>query len=238
MTSPEDISSIFKNTVELTFDTFIRETLKSLGASSYAVDKWIPPRLSKDVMDNTSINSIPLIGDFTHVGERLCQRQLLPGRELDALQRVFMDGIDESLHWQRITEKITIHSSPDIRTISLLGWCREVLLESATRAFFGDKLLQINPDLFQAFSTFDTNSWKLHYGYPRVLSKQMYAARDVIIKALTTYFKLPKIERPGAAFLIDSFEVEMRNMSIGDKDIAALIMPVYWVYVVPLSVLI
>lgn len=231
MTSPEDISRIYKNTTELTFDTFIRETLISLGASSSAVNKWIPPRLTKDDTDVTHNGSSPLTSDFTHVGERLCQRQLLPGKDLDALQQVFMAGIHESLLWNRITRKIVLHSSPETKTVSLLGWCREVLLESATRAFFGDRLLQINPDLFRSFFLFDASSWKLNYGYPRVLSREMYAARDTIIEALTSYFKLPKTERPGAAYLIESFEIEMKLLDIGEKDIAALVMPVYWVYV-------
>ena len=237
MTSPGDISSIYRNTVELTFDTFVRQTLRSLGASSYAVDKWIPLHLSKEGMAHTSSSSTPHTGEFTHIGERLCQQQLLPGKQLDILQRVFIDIIHESLQWHSVTQKITIRSSPDIKTISLLGWCREVLLQSATRAFFGDRLLKIDPDLFQAFFMFDASSWKLHYGYPRVFSKELYSARDAIIKALTAYFKLPRSERSGAAVLVDSLEAEMRNLDIEDKDIAALIMPVYWVYVTPMPVL-
>ena len=181
-----------------------------------------------DINDSTNVPS-QLINDFTHVGERLCQRQLLPGEELAAIQEVFMNGIHESLLWGRITPLIVVCSTPVTKTISLLGWCREVLLESATRAFFGDRLLQIDPNLFHSFFKFDASSWKLNYGYPRALSKDMYAARDTIITALEIYFKLPKSERPGASFLINSFETEMRRLEIDDKDIAALVMPVYWV---------
>ena len=234
MTAPGDISFIYRNTVELTFDTFVRQTLSSLGASSDAVDKWIPLHSSKVSMTHASSFSTSHTSEFTHIGERLCQQQLLPGKQLDVLQRGFIDGIHESLQWHSVTQKVTIRSSPDIKTISLLGWCREVLLESATRAFFGNRLLEIDPDLFQAFFAFDASSWKLHYGYPRVFSKELYSARDTIIEALTAYFRLPKSERLGAAFLVDSLEAEMRNLNIEDKDIAALIMPVYWVYVTPL----
>jgi len=234
MTSPRDIAHVYRNTSELTFDTFIRQTLRSLGASSSAVDKWIPPRQTLGGIDNTTIGSVQLSSDFTHVGEKLCQRQLLPGRELDTLQEVFMSGIQRSLIWEKITPKITLRSYPGLKTISLLSWCREVLLKSATRAFFGDELLEIEPNLFRSFFVFDASSWKLNYGYPRFLSKEMYAARDVIIDSLEAYFKLPKPNRRGMSYLISRFEVEMKRLEIVERDIAAMVMPVYWVYVLSL----
>lgn len=237
MTSPEDISKIYRNTEELTTDTHIRHTLVSLGASSSAVDKWIPPRLSKDhnnhAMDGLTSNVI----DFTHLGSRICQQQLLPGKELDVLQKVFMNNIHKSLHWRSISPKITLASTSETKTVSLLGWSQEVLLESATRAFFGDQLLELSPDLFQSFYAFDACSWKIHYGYPKFLSTDLYAARDKIIEALTAYFRLPKAKRPGAAFVVDRLEDEMRRLEIGDEDIAALTMPLYWVYVALLPLL-
>ncbi len=229
MTSPEDISIIYKNTVELTYDTFIRETLSSLGVSASAVDKWIPARLPTYGKGHASSYSIPFTSDFTHLGEKLCQRQLLPGKELDILQQAFMDSIHSSLRWNNLTEKNTVHSSLETKTVSLLGWCREILLEASTSSFFGKRLLQINPNLFEEFFIFDASSWKLNYGYPQFLSKDMIGARDTIIESLTAYFELPKAERPGAAFLIQNFETEMRLLGIENKDIAALIMTVYWV---------
>lgn len=229
MTSPEDISKIYRNTEELTIDTHIRHTLASLGASSSAVDKWIPQRPSED-RENCAIGGLkPSVSEFTHLGSRICQQQLLPGKELDVLQKVFMNNIHKSLHWHSITPKVTVGSSQEAKTVSLLGWCREVLLESSTRAFFGDQLLELNPDLFQSFYAFDACSWKLHYGYPKILSTDLYAARDKIIETLTAYFRLPKAKRSGVAFVVDRLEDEMRQLEIGVEDIAALTMPLYWV---------
>jgi len=59
----------------------------------------------------------------------------------------------------------------------------------------------------------------------------MYTARDTIIDSLETYFKLPKAKRRGMSYLIGCFEVEMKRLEIVERDIAALVMPVYWVYV-------
>lgn len=235
MTSPRDIAQVYKNTAELTFDTFIRQTLKSLGASSSAIEKWIPQRHYQAESDQTVTGSILPASDFTHIGEKLCQRQLLPGRELDSLQRVFMNGIHEALLWDKVTPKCTLRSCPRLKTVSLLSWCREVLLESATHAFFGERLMRINPNLFASFFIFDASSWKLNYGYPRFLSNELYAARDVIIDSLESYFKLPRSKRPGMSYLITQFEDEMKRLDIEERDIAALVMPVYWVYVDRLS---
>jgi len=233
MTSPEEIMRIYRNTEELTIDTHIRHTLTSLGASSSAVDRWMPPR-SPEGNNNRAMDSLKAkTNEFTHLGSRICQQQLLPGKELGHLQKAFMSNIHKSLHWHTISSKITLASSTQSKTISLLGWCRDVLLESSTRAFFGVQLLQINPNLFQSFYDFDACSWKLHYGYPRFLSGELYAARDIIIETLTAYFSLPKAKRPDAAFIINRLEDEMRQLEIGDKDIAALTMPLFWVYVAP-----
>lgn len=235
MTSPEDISKIYRNTEELTIDTHIRQTLISLGASPFAVDKWIPQRPSKIHSNHAMECSEASLSEFTHLGSRICQQQLLPGKELDDLQKVFMSNIHEYLHWRSIPPKITFVSSTQTKTISLLGWCREVLLESSTRAFFGVQLTEVNPGLFDSFYNFDSCSWKLHYGYPRFLSAELYAARDTIIEALTAYYRLPKAKRRDAAFVVNRLEDEMRLLDIEDKDIAAMTMPLFWVYVMLFS---
>jgi len=229
MSSPFEISRIHKNTATLTYDEFIRETLTSLGASQQAVDKWIPPPQS-GIIPNAIIGVANAAHkDSLHLGERLCQQQLLPGKELSNLQSSLMTVLHDSLVWDRIPDTLTLPYTDKTKTVSLLGWCSDVLLESATRAFFGNRLLEIEPHLFENFYAFDTSSWKIHYGYPRILSRDLHTARAKIHSALTTYFKLPLEERPGAAWLIQSFEAKMKNLSIDETDIAAILIPVYWV---------
>ncbi len=227
MTSPYDISRTHKGTATLTFDGFIRDMLTKLGASSHAVNIWVPDLKKDSVFPTENSNSLP---NVTHqLGEHLCRRQLLPGKDLDCLQAVFMKNIHKSLTWEHLDGEPVLISMPGEKTVSLLGWCREVLLNAATKSFFGERLQLIEPNLFRSFFIFDDNSWKLNYGYPYILSREMYSAKDKIIDALTIYFKLPKSERSGEASLIRNFEIEMRGLGIVDKDIAALVMPVYWV---------
>ena len=202
----------------------------TFGATPSAVEKmWQNP--SKDIAATKKSRINPLHKALAHLGEDLYRQQLQPGRELDILQSSFLHNIHESICWQNLSDKITVSSSRDRKTVSLLGWCREVLLDAATKSFFGDRLQEIDPDLFQSFFDFDDNSWKLTYHYPRFLSNEMYAAKQQAINALTTYFKLPKEQRLGESWLVRTLEAEMRHLGIAEHDIAAFVMMTYWVYV-------
>lgn len=230
MTSPQDISRIYKSTEALTFDDFMRGMLLRLGASSDAVRKWLP-NSGVNTKGHVPGSSDPLPQDYGHLGEQLCRKQLLPGQNLDKLQGVLINNIQQSLQWHKLSGNITLYYTQEVKTVSLLNWCRDVMLDGATRAFFDESLMQIDPKLFESFYVFDDLSWQLHFGYPRFMSRTMYAAKDRIIDALTVYFKQPQQERKGEAWLIRNLENEMRLIGIEDRDIAAIIMPLYWVYV-------
>lgn len=228
LTNPHDISRTYKNTEALTFDNFMQDMLLRLGASADSLELWIPSSGAKITSHIAGVSN-SAHGDHGHLGERLCRQQLLPGKELEILQASLISKICASLQWDTMSDRIISSFTQSTRTVSLLGWCREVLLDTATRTFFDECLMQIDPELFESFYIFDESSWQLHFGYPRFMAKKMYAAKDRIIDALTTYFQLPKAERKNESWLIGSLEAEMRNLGIGDRDIAAIMMPLYWV---------
>ena len=175
------------------------------------------------------ISPNPLHKTLAHLGEDFYRQQLYPGKELDILQKTFLQRIHDSFLWDNMSDKIILSSTQDTRTVSLLQWCREVLLDSATRSFFGDRLLDIEPDLFESFFDFDDNSWKLTYHLPRFLSKEMFSAKEKATDALRRYLALPREQRPGEAWLIRTLEAEMRQLGIEVPDIASFIMMIYWV---------
>ena len=235
MTSPRDISKAYKNTEALTFDNFMVSTIVRLGASRDAVQKWFPLRKQVEgvlgLHGRSEKPAHPLHHEQCHLGENLCRQQLLPGEDLEVLQKVLMKDIQDLLHWEGIADHAVLSSSQDTKTVSLIRWSRDVLLQAATRAFFGDRLIEIDPTMFESFYTFDEQSWKLNYQFPKCLSRDMYAAKDRVIDALEIYFSLPFEERPGQSWLIGSLETEMRKLGIATRDIAAIVMPMYWVYV-------
>ena len=228
LTSPQDVTAAYKDTTCLTFDNFIRDTMVIFGASDSAVNKmWSAP--SKSAPGSTKRKINPLHKPLAHLGEDLYRHQLLPGKELEPLQSVLLGRIHEMLHWKAMSTGITLSHNNDQKVVSLLGWCREVLMDSATKAFFGDRLLQIDPTLFQSFFDFDDDSWKLTYHFPHCLSRDMYAAKQRAVNALTTYFRLPQEDRPGESWLVRTLESEMRDQGIQEPDIAAFVMMTYWV---------
>ncbi|KAI9725074.1 MAG: hypothetical protein M1812_000350 [Candelaria pacifica] len=226
MTAPQDIPKVLKNTAELTYDTFLRDILTSLGKSSSALDKWKPLHSSDNTVGSSTDRPIKDIG---HVGERLLHQHLLPGKELDVLQTTIMNDIHDSLSWDRVSWDPSVLSSVKSKQLSLMDWTRGVLIAAATHAFFGNCLLEIDPNLFHSFAAFEASSWKLNFGYPWILSRDMHAAKDTLISAFTQYLELPKEERRGSSSLINSLENEMRQLAISAKDIATIILPVYWV---------
>lgn len=198
------------------------------GGSEDAVHKmWQDP--GKDGHGRALLSPNPVHKNLARLGEDFYRQQLHPGTNLETLQSQFMPNIHNSLIYEVIPEEVIISSTKGEKTVSLLGWVRGVLLDSATRSFFGDRLLDIDPNLFQSFFEFDDNSWKLTYHLPRVFAREMYVAKEQATGALFKYFQLPKEERPGAAWLVRTLESEMRNLGMQGADIASFVMMIYWV---------
>lgn len=225
ITSSQDVQAVYKNSLSLTFDDYIRDMMLSFDMTPLAVDKmWQNPTAK-----STLISPNPLNKCLVQLGEDFYRQQLYPGPKLEILQRTLMGNIDQSLRWDSISNNITRSSTSNTKTLSLLRWCRDILLDSATRSFFGDGLLVVEPDLFQTFYTFDDNSWKLTYKLPRIMSQDMYRAKKKAVDALTAYFELPMEKRSGSAWIIQTLEMEMRQLGIGSSDIASLLMMTFWV---------
>lgn len=230
-TSPSDISKIYKDTENLTSYPFMREMLRRVGVSSAAVEKWMADS-SLACASRDRDGPRPSIHGISHVGQKLCQQQLLPGKEFDVLSNKLIKDIEQSLQWHKFSRGITVSSTNTTKRVSFLGWCREVIINSATRSFFSDRLMQIDPHLIDSFSTFDADSWEAFFKYPRFLSRDMDAGKDRIQNALSRYFNLPKDERKGESWLISNLEAEVIKAGIDDvAEIASIAMPLYWVYV-------
>ena len=173
---------------------------------------------------STGLQPNPLHKSLIHLSESFYRQQLHPGKKLDVLQDNFLGKIHDSLTWSSLSAKAIMSSSAEDRTVSLLAWTREILLDSATRALLGDCLVELEPKLFESFFHFDDNSWKLAYRIPRPWPNDMYAAKQTAQNAMEAYFKLPKEQRPGATWLVQTLETEMKARGIKESDIAALLL--------------
>lgn len=228
ITSAQDVTTVYKNINSLTFDDYVQDMMYRFGGSKDAIKKmWRDPGTDDIGTANPDLN--PFHKNLAKLGEDLYRQQLQPGTNLEELQSDFMPNIHNALVYDKMSDKILVAPAHDAKIVSLLAWVREVLLDSATRSFFGDRLLEIEPNLFQEYFNFDDNSWKLIYHLPRIFAREMYEGKQKAIDALTKYFLLPKQERPGAAWLIQTLESEMRHQGLGESDIASFVMMVYWV---------
>lgn len=128
------------------------------GASPSAVEKmWRLP----GVLSPAAINPNPMHLSLAHLCLNFYRQQLHPGENFDVLQTIFLHKIDQSVVWEKISDQIVLSASARTKKVCLLGWCRTILLDAATRSFFDDRLPQINPEFFQNFFDFDDNSWQL-----------------------------------------------------------------------------
>ena len=106
----------------------------SFGATPHAIGKiWEPSSQKlKRVGGNWPPNK-PL----AHIAETIIRQQLQPGQRLDKLQHVFLSSVHSSMTWDKMTSKIILPTPwTNSRTVSLLEWTREALLEGATTSFF------------------------------------------------------------------------------------------------------
>lgn len=228
VTSAIDVATVYKNIERLTFDEYVEDMMIRFGASMPAVQTMFR---TSDQLDQacTNLQPNPSRKSLVRLCESLYHQALHPGQKLDTLQDNFLGNVHKSLLWESMSSKVILSSGAHHRTISLLAWTREVLLDGATKAFFGDRLIELEPDLYESFFYFDDNSWKFTYKLPRPWSSDVYAAKKTAQDALEAYFKLPLEQRPGATRLVHTLETEMRARGIGTTDIAALLTMTFWV---------
>ena len=119
-------------------------------------------------------------------------------------------------------------ATADTAFLSLSKWCAEVVINASQKAYFGDRLSEIDPNLAQTFIEFDTRSWQLLYHFPRLISEGMYAAKDRLINTLTAYFETPVREKADAAWVTQLLEREMRGLGFTDREMGTLMMLQYW----------
>lgn len=180
---------------------------------------------------NLMLRSGALRESFVPVVENLASEKQNPVLEqsLNSLHDDFVRHIDESMRWSRLSAKYTRYFNADERDISLLGWCREVMINAATRSYFDKALLQIEPNLSQIVFDFDTETCGSIAKYPHTLGNFSSAAKQKGIAAFTAYLKLSKVQRAGEAQFVRDLEEEYRRLGLDEENLASLMMIVYWV---------
>lgn len=204
VTSPADVQLIYKEP-KLAFDPIISDIMADFGCTRDTISK----------MFSTDGGKPKHWMDSSHDDFKL---QLHPGERFECLNAQFLRRIDSWLHWDRIQGFALVPGklSPTVKTVSLWRWCYTVLVDSATRAMFGDAIFKVAPDMLENFYLFDEEGWKLPFKYPKFAAPVLYRTLDRSVKIFSDYLALPKEQRSDACWITQRLEEGMNDLGIHD----------------------
>ncbi|KAL8768270.1 MAG: hypothetical protein Q9194_005746, partial [Teloschistes cf. exilis] len=227
LTAPLDVSLAYKSPT-LSYDSFNLDFTILYGVTPTSVHKVFAEPL-KGAPRHSDPERNPQNKSVAHWSEELYRQQLHPGEKLDLLAQNFVLCLRDSVDWSRLACGNAKATHGVIEDVSLLKLCKDVIIDGATRVFFGERILQIEPDLAEAFCQFDNHSYMLMYKYPSLFANVMFGAKKRVNDAFTRYFELPKEQRQGETWLATMEEQEFRDLNFGNQDIAKFFSLMHWV---------
>ncbi|ERF70298.1 hypothetical protein EPUS_06339 [Endocarpon pusillum Z07020] len=206
----------------------VRELASSFGVSNSALYEFSRQPLGEkdDVVSRKTGIKNPRLKSLSQLNNDFWKQQLLPGERYSELQERFLGYIETSLIQADTSNKSATCEAANHEHTSLMEWTQSVLIDAGVRAFFGDKLLELEPDLPKHFLKFNNEQWKLWHKWPK--TTQMRAAKSQCIKTMQQYLALPKHERPGAAYMVEIMETTQRALGIPEDDIAIVLFMLLW----------
>ncbi|KAL8879493.1 MAG: hypothetical protein Q9198_002901, partial [Flavoplaca austrocitrina] len=104
MTSASDVSAVYKNIDQLTFDDYIEDMMLRFGASKQAVGAMMrtPDQLEAAT---AGLQPNPSRKSLLHHCQSLYHQALHPGQKLDTLQDNLLGRIHTSLTWDLMSSK-------------------------------------------------------------------------------------------------------------------------------------
>jgi hypothetical protein len=221
VTSPEDNHQLYRNTTTVSRDAFVRHMMSSIGISGHGVDSMLASLPAH--IDVQASNSVDASLEYH-------KRQLLPGsKHFDILlQEQLIPGISGALTLAYMKTHFSSNAAGQGITISLFDMCEKIFIQNTGDSFFGTEMWRNNPDIFDAFRTWERKNWKFLFGLPRFLSRDMLSARDHIVTHYKRYLGTPLRERNGASYYVKATEKMLRDIGCSEKDMASMFMLHFW----------
>lgn len=224
ITSPEDVSTFYKNSTTLSVDLVVADVTETFGVSKASVEKFYTPPTSKreDFAAHAIGMDNPDLKELAKLNMIFWHEQLVPGPHYYAMQSKFLDLMNAAMKPENLSGRFVMSSNPDgTKVVSLLSLTEEILVDAAIRAFFGDAIFDLNPNLIEDAGRFDRESWKLWYKYPN--AADMAKAKARMLDTVSKWLALPEEKRPGACFLVEQFITTERAVKFPEKDIAEML---------------
>lgn len=216
-----------ENTETLKQYELTRELALSMG-STPAVEHRISKGLS---YPHEALDAVLLLGNVKNPliqrqgSEKPCSNYQLSSRKLS---NEFSRNVSRLMQWEGLSAKYTTLVSPEEKDVSLLTWCREVIVKAATMTYFDEALLQIEPNLSEVFSDFEEESIKFLASSPVDPLNFKSAAKWKGIRVFKAYFSLPKAQRLREAQFVCDLETEYRSLGFNEEDLATMMWAAYW----------
>lgn len=226
-TSVQDIQGIWKNSRAFSMDPLSADMYGRVGLSAKSVKAMFDPHPNARYNSN---NAKPLTP--TQMLAELHYQQLQNGPKLDALvDQKLLPGLFERLDFSKPGHPAHVNQSENSVNVSLLDLCVDLFITEETKAYFGPALLRESPDLVKAFMTWEYVNWKFIYLLPDMFAADMLASKAYMTTAFTSYYKLPRSQRPESIFFVNALEDMLREIGLTDEELGQFTLLHYWAYV-------
>jgi hypothetical protein len=223
LTNPDDVTATYKiNNGSLSYDIFTAEVIRMIGISKDGSRKAFQTE-DPEKPGATRKSLVALAKEF-HI------RQLYPGKMLDQLVDPAVDFLSCNMNVPSIVERGAYATAGGDGSVNvcLFRWVCDFFISFGQRAYFGKKLSEIEPNMFNIFMEFDAVAWQVLYQYPTFLCSQMVGAKNRMQAAMEEYLAVPAEARGDAAWLIRALEDEMNRLKISKRDQAIFFFQIFW----------
>ncbi|KAF2643894.1 cytochrome P450 [Massarina eburnea CBS 473.64] len=214
---PDDTAEAYKNTTTMVFDKIVQNLQLMFGISKHTMERvWLKPTSKEeDVMAQDLGLSNPGLKSLGELSMDFWRTQLVGQEGYKNAETKLLHYIDEVLADQVKRADATTGGALDLSRFT-----REVLVGAATRAFFGTKLFEIEPDFVELYCAFDAESWKLWFKWP--FAKGMWRNKAKVEEALRTWIRLPREEREGMSYIVDMVEQSQKAVGTSEDDLVKI----------------
>lgn len=224
ITKAEDVAAAYRNTTTFSFDVFIQQIMRETGVSQDGRNKMFqPPDPAKAIFPNPYNRPVARLAREMHI------HQLFPSHLLPETGAEFIKFFNVNLTMDSLAQR-TRYVKPAEKGIevSLQTFTSDLFANAGQEVYFGRRLREVNPNMTWDFLEFDDLTWQVLYNYPKILSGKMITARDRLIASMQAYFESPACERKDTVWFTPAMEKEMRALDTSDRDIACMMVTIYW----------
>jgi hypothetical protein len=222
LTSPRDVSGVFKETTTLDTDEVAINT--SFGISDTGTEQ-----MTRKVFVDSVKGEKAGLKDYNYMSEHVRHQALLPGAQMDILSRDFMQLFEVEMRSGTPPSKYVLSgTSAGGKIVSVKNWAAQSLIRATTHALFGHCLLDMEPELTDWFLSFDDKSWMVIYKYPELFAKETYQLKEELIQVFMRYIRLSDKKTEKAWWFRETDKLE-DEVGLGVRDRAIKTMQSYWV---------